>query len=428
MLFEGKTHRISDNVIRFGDQLASVDLVRTSRGWVRVGAMPEIAKFLRQAKTPPHYVIVLPSVATQVGDSITGEEFICWSSLDSGKFAGTYVGTPEALDILRRYLEPAVPYTLNADQTAIERRDWLDTLYCPEPTPAGGVVRIGGVEIRVEPARVVIRDGRQLLYDGCPVSSPDLDDRIDRFLDAVPRRGSVDALRVLAVGTGNGLGGNTSSFLVEVPGHRVWVDPAPRPHETLARHGIHWGDITGVLVTHIHEDHLGGLTACLARARAKNQRLSLWITRPSLVVLEQRLADIVPDFARLIDVREIQPGTPICLGDATLVSRLNHHVLPYGTLGLKFAWNGRRVGISGDTKYDEAILRRLSRPELTAEWFADCQLVFHEVDPVQPDSVHSHYLEVLKLAEQLPVRLVVYHSVGNTAPLEMAVEGQWYEP
>jgi len=125
MLFEGKTHRISDNVIRFGDQLASVDLVRTSRGWVRVGAMPEIAKFLRQAKTPPHYVIVLPSVATQVGDSITGEEFICWSSLDSGKFAGTYVGTPEALDILRRYLEPAVPYTLNADQTAIERRDCI---------------------------------------------------------------------------------------------------------------------------------------------------------------------------------------------------------------------------------------------------------------------------------------------------------------
>ena len=244
--------------------------------------MPEIAKFLRQAKTPPHYVVVLPSVATQVGDSITGEEFICWSSLDSGKFSGTYVGTPEALSILRRYLEPTVPYGLNADQTAIERYDWLDTLYCPEPTPVGGVARIGSVEIGLEPGRVVILDGRQLLYDGYPTCSPDLDDRIDRFLDAVPRRGSANSLRVLAVGTGNGFGGNTSSSAMEIPGHRIgWIRHRAR---TRPSHGMRFtGDITDVLVTHIHEDHIGG-SACLARARAKSQRLALWITRPSLAV------------------------------------------------------------------------------------------------------------------------------------------------
>jgi ribonuclease BN (tRNA processing enzyme) len=181
------------------------------------------------------------------------------------------------------------------------------------------------------------------------------------------------------------------------------------------------------LVTHIHEDHMGGLTACLARARAKSSTCRLWITRPSLAVLEQRLAAIAPDLYTLIQFQEIVPGQPIALGEATLVTRLNHHVLPCGTLGLKLDWNGRSVGISGDTKYDEAIVRQLRRPELEAEWFGNCQLVFHEVDPTRPRSVHSYYLEVLKLAKRLPGRLVVYHAVGNVSPLEMAAEGQWYD-
>jgi ribonuclease BN (tRNA processing enzyme) len=94
---------------------------------------------------------------------------------------------------------------------------------------------------------------------------------------------------------------------------------------------------------------------------------------------------------------------------------------------MKLIWKGRSVGFSGDTKYDEAVISRLNRPELTAEWFADCDLVFHEVELVRPPSVHSYYTEVLKLARQLPGRLVVYHTFGNTAPLEMAQEGHWYD-
>jgi ribonuclease BN (tRNA processing enzyme) len=413
--------------MRLGDELASVDMVRTSRGWVRIGAMPEIAKLLRQARIPPHYVVVLPPNATQVGDAITGEEFICWSSINSAMFAGTYIGSQAALETLRRYLEPSLPYFFDDEHMAIVRRDWLETLYCPQPVDASGVVRFGSVEIAMEAGRVVIRDGRQQLYSGCPTVPPDLPGRIDSFLDRVPRRTPASGLRILVVGSGNGHVGNTSSFIWEFENHRVWVDPAPRPHETLATHGVHWDDVTDLLVTHIHEDHIGGMTACLARARAKGKKLPLWITRTSLEVLQQRLAYLVPDLSNLVEVREILPGEPVCLGEAILISRLNHHILPSGTLGMKLIWKGRSVGFSGDTKYDEAVISRLNRPELTAEWFADCDLVFHEVELVRPPSVHSYYTEVLKLARQLPGRLVVYHTFGNTAPLEMAQEGHWYD-
>ena len=427
MIFEGRVHRITDQVVRLGDELASVDMVRTSRGWVRIGAMPEIAKLLRQARIPPHYVVLLPPNVTQVGDTITGEEFICWSSIDSAKFAGTYIGPPAALAALRRYLDPAIPYFFDEEHIEIVRRDWLETLYCPQPVDPGAIARVGPVEVAIEPGRVTIREGRQYLYDGCPASPPDLPERIDAFLDQVPQRRAANGLRILVVGSGHGHVGNTSSFLVDVGQLRVWIDPAPRPHETLAAHGVHWDDVTDLLVTHIHEDHIGGMTACLARARAKGKKLPLWITRASLDVLQQRLVDVVPDFPSLIDVREIIPGTPLRLGDATLLTRLNHHILPSGTLGLKLIWEDRTVGISGDTKYDETILQRLHRPELTAEWFADCRLVFHEVEPVRPRSVHSYYPEVLKLARQLSGRFFVYHTFGNTAPLEMAQEGHWYD-
>ena len=427
MVFEGKVRRLNEHVVRLGDDLAYVDLVRTRRGWVRVGAMPEIAKLLRQARTPPHYVVVLPTPATQVGDGITGEEFICWSSIDSTKYAGTYVGTEAALGLLRRYLEPAVPYYLNAEQTAIERRDWLETLYCPEPVGPDGGVTYGSVYIRVEGSRVIIRDGAAQLYDHRPTPPPDLADRVQAALDRVSRvQRPADALRVLVVGAGNGHVRNTSSFLLTAGDRRVWVDPAPRPHETLGACGVHWDDVTDVLVTHVHEDHIGGLTACLARVRDRGGRLSLWATRRSLDVLQYRLARPVPDLPALVEFHEIGPGQTVAIGELRCEFRLNHHNLPSGALGVKAHWHGRCVGISGDTKYDEEIIRRLHRPELEATWFQECHLLFHEVDLIRPQSVHSYYVEVAKLQRRIPGRLVVYHALGNATPLEMAEEGAWY--
>jgi ribonuclease BN (tRNA processing enzyme) len=429
MIFEGKVKRLSNDVIRLGDDLGYVDMVRTSRGWVRVGAMPEIAKLLRQARTPPHYVVVLPAPATQVGDGITGEEFICWTSLDGMKFAGTYVGTETSLDILRRYLEFSVPFYLNEDQSAIERRDWLETLSCPHPVGPGGETAMGSVRIRLEGERVRILDGRSVVYDHCPKPAPNLPERIQAALDRVPRwSAGVDEFRVLVVGAGNGHVRNASSFLLVCGDRLVWVDPAPRPHEALGECGVHWDDVTDLILTHIHEDHMGGLTACLALARDRRQRVSIWATQGSFEAVQTRLTHAVPHLPALVNWREIVPGQPAFIGPARFEFRLNHHNLPSGTLGLKATCRGQCVGISGDTKYDETLIRRLNRPELEAAWFQECRLLFHEVELVRPHSVHSYYPEVLKLARHVTGRLLVYHTAGNTTPLEMASEGRWYTP
>jgi ribonuclease BN (tRNA processing enzyme) len=257
----------------------------------------------------------------------------------------------------------------------------------------------------------------------------DLPERIQAALDRIPRWSATpDMFRVLVVGAGNGHVKNASSFLLACGSRLVWVDPAPRPHETLGVSGIHWDDVTDLLVTHTHEDHMGGLTACLARARDRGRCVSLWMTQESFEAIQARLARAVPHLPALVEWHEIVPGRPADIGSARFDFRLNHHNLPSGTLGLKVSSGGRSVGISGDTKYDETLLRRLNRPELEAAWFRECHLLFHEIDLARPHSVHSYYPEVLKLAQRLAGRTIVYHTVGNTTPLEMATEGQWYAP
>ena len=78
-------------------------------------------------------------------------------------------------------------------------------------------------------------------------------------------------------------------------------------------------------------------------------------------------------------------------------SRWNHHILPYGTVGLKISAGGKCFGYSGDTKYDETINTVLKREELTAAWFAPCDLVFHEIEFNNPSSVHAHWKQVESL-------------------------------
>jgi ribonuclease BN (tRNA processing enzyme) len=427
MLFAGKIRQVADGVVRLGDELASVDMVRTSRGWVRVGAMPEIAKLARATRIASHYVVVRPGRLTEVGDGVTGEEFICWSSINAAMFAGEYLGSPADLQILRQYLEPAVPYFFDEEQLHIVRRDWLETLYYPQPLDEGGVRRFGAVEIRVTGELVEIREGSTRLYRGGCSDPAEVARRVDEALARIPRdEKPADRLELLVVGSGNGHATNASSFLLRYADRRVWLDPSARPHETLGAVGVHWDDVTDVVISHIHEDHWGGLTACLARARRLHRKIRLYATRESLAALQLRLGDRVPDWAALVDFHAVAPGQRVRIGEADWEFRLNHHILPSGTLGLKVRLDGRCLGISGDTKYDEAILARLGRSELTAEWFADCHLVFHEVELARPWAVHSFFPEVEKLAQKIPGRLVVYHTAGNTKPLEMAQDGRWY--
>jgi len=65
----------------------------------------------------------------------------------------------------------------------------------------------------------------------------------------------------------------------------------------------------------------------------------------------------------MVDVQTLRPGSPLNLGPVKIDSRWYHHILPYGTIGLRISAGGKFFGYSGDTKYDELINSVLKRVE-----------------------------------------------------------------
>lgn len=75
-------------------------------------------------------------------------------------------------------------------------------------------------------------------------------------------------------------GSKGNCLLVEVGASRLLLDCGLTPRETgrrLARLGLEPGDITGIIVTHEHDDHVGGVFAFAAR-----HGVPVWITHGTL--------------------------------------------------------------------------------------------------------------------------------------------------
>jgi ribonuclease BN (tRNA processing enzyme) len=236
-----------------------------------------------------------------------------------------------------------------------------------------------------------------------------------------------DGLEITPIGCGNGFSGTAANTLIRFGDYSIWIDPCGYPAHTLARHNIHWDDITHFLFTHNHEDHVQGLTACLQRARKRGRRLNLLVADSVFRVLVDLYSPLFPDIKDLVNVHLLTPGTPINLGPVQIESRWNHHILPYGTVGLRISAGGRCFGYSGDTKYDEAINAVLNREELTASWFAPCDLVFHEIEFDNPNSVHSHWKQVELLQKAVPGKVLGYHTAFlENSPFDLVKEGHRY--
>lgn len=235
-------------------------------------------------------------------------------------------------------------------------------------------------------------------------------------------------MELIIIGSGNGFEGTSSNFIIRYKDRRIWIDPACRPHEKLAHLNLNWRDITDYIISHNHEDHIEGFTAVLERHIEEGQKLSLLTTSEIYNTLEIQFGDLFNDNMRsYIDFTELDPAKIINYHGAKIETRFNHHIVPAGTIGFKISYNGKTLGISGDTKYDEEINKKLDNPKLSADWFADCDLILHEVDFSSPQTIHTTYDELMKLMSKVKGKLLVYHTVQVKEPFELAREGACYQ-
>jgi hypothetical protein len=404
-----------------------VDLIKTSRGTIRVGSMPDISKFLNFHGFREEIVVVPDWEGSMAGDNHTGEEFVLWQAQVKGGIQKHYVGLPGNLAQMYHNLGETFSFFFDPRRISIVKKRWLNNWFSRQA--AAPVYKNGSLKIIVDKGNIILSDHGKILYDRLELKqSQSPEAQVEAVLakvsrDSAPRQ----TLEIKAVGTGNGFVGTVASFIVRFDNQAIWIDPCGYPAHILARHGVHWDDITHILITHNHEDHTQGFSACLKRAEHTRIPLNL-ITAPSIHgLLQKQFTPLCPKFNTLVNFIPLSPGTLLKLGSIQVHSRWNHHFLPHGTLGLKISANGKTLGFSGDTKLDETINGILNRDELSPQWFAHCDLIFHEVDFDNPGSVHTHWKQVEKLQQAIPGQVLGYHTpfLAN-APLPLVQEGKNY--
>ena len=427
----GDINKVNDYCFRIGNTSIFVDFVYTSIGIVRIGSMPDISKFTNKYKIEEDIVVVPDWFVTQGGDNRTGEEFFFWRAITTSPIKPKiFVGKKSNLDTLYRNIDMIFSYYFSYSMTRIIKNNWLQKYFVRAELENNKVYRKDNVEIRFENNKITIIDKNIVKYEFLPAFS-ESSAFIEKSLSLVPGfKKHSDCMEVIVVGNGNGFVGTSSSFVIKLGDSLLWIDPCSQPALSLGNVGIHWDDVTHILITHNHEDHILGFSACLKRAIDKRSKLKL-ITAPAIYeILLKQFNPLFYDIDKYIELISLTPGKSITFSDHKIEARWNHHIIPYGTLGLKISGKSYCWGFSGDTKYDEKLIALLKIKELEPEWFRNCDFVFHEVNFESSNSVHTYYKELLKLKKKINGKLFIYHtdSTKVTGGLNIALEGRRYIP
>jgi phosphoribosyl 1,2-cyclic phosphodiesterase len=134
--------------------------------------------------------------------------------------------------------------------------------------------------------------------------------------------------------------------LLETSSTRLLVDAGLSKRETLARLavvGIDLDRLDGIVISHEHTDHCGGLPQLLARWKTP-----LFVTEPTMDALHRTLPGTLAK--RLCGVETIDAGQCFTVGDIEVHPiRLPHDAAD--PIGFTFRTNGAKVGIVTDLGY-----------------------------------------------------------------------------
>ena len=167
-----------------------------------------------------------------------------------------------------------------------------------------------------------------------------------------------------------------------------------RPSRRLAQRGIRLGSLTPLFLTHLHSDHLDGLTDLWGTGWLQtpfgSRKAPMVIYGPKGTVamtnnltkafaadIRIREADeLLPPEGIAFDAHDIGPGKVYNSGGVTVTVtvtafNVNHGALIKPAFGYKITYDGKTVVISGDTKYDERVAKEAKGADLLIHEVAD---------------------------------------------------------
>ena len=182
------------------------------------------------------------------------------------------------------------------------------------------------------------------------------------------------AVRVRVVGCGSAAPDServSSGFFVETVGLKMLLDCGPGVVHHMARFGLPWQDMTHVLITHFHNDHIGDVPALffawrwgmLPRRTAPIRLIAPKGMRKKLKHMAHAMGDHVVDPGFNVEVTESGGEESWLLDDVVHVRTLR---TPHTAESIAFRIDapGGSLGYTGDTGYSEQLAVFMSRVDL----------------------------------------------------------------
>lgn len=239
-------------------------------------------------------------------------------------------------------------------------------------------------------------------------------------------------LELIALGVGDAFTAryHSTCAAVRARGTTLLID-CPHPIRRVladAGAGIDVGDLSGVVITHNHADHVSGLEGLLFFAHFVLQRRMPVIAHPEVLRelwrghlsagMHQLLSpDGTTRALSLTDVAqpiELSEHTPLQHGPFQLEARRTIHHIP--TFALRIAADGRTLGWSADTSFDESLIT----------WLDQADRFVHETN----HGIHTPYARLAALPEGIRRKMWLNHYPDDfdteASTIEPLRQGQRY--
>ncbi len=199
-------------------------------------------------------------------------------------------------------------------------------------------------------------------------------------------------IRLVTVGTGTvspSATRSSPSHFVEAGSARVLMDCGAGTVHALARLGLPWRDITHLVISHFHADHLGEVPALLFAMRygaMEPRSLPLPIIGPRglrgrLEGFASALGDWVLDPGFPVSITELDPGAPAStelVRGVTLDACKTRHTEE--SIALSISASGSRLVYTADTGPSDVL----------ADWARDCDLLLAECSLPESRAMDIH--------------------------------------